>query len=61
MRDHVWFKGFSWEALQAGKMKAPYVPKLKAQDDLRFFPDCVDEQPGKEYGTYTSVGNFTDF
>jgi hypothetical protein len=42
-------------------MKAPYVPKLRDADDMRFFADCEDEQPGGEYSAYTSVGNFSDF
>ncbi len=59
--EHVWFKGFAWDAFREGKMKAPYVPKLKGGEDLRFFPDCADETPGAEYGTYTCVGNFVGF
>jgi hypothetical protein len=61
IREHPWFKGFSWESLRAGAIKAPYVPKLRDADDMRFFADCADENPGSEYGTYTSVGNFADF
>ncbi len=61
VREHAWFKGFSWESLRAGTLKAPYVPKLRDADDMRFFADCADENPGSEYGAYTSVGNFADF
>jgi hypothetical protein len=61
VREHAWFKGFAWEGLRGGQLKAPYVPKLRDADDMRFFADCADENPGSEYGTYTSVGNFADF
>jgi hypothetical protein len=43
-------------------MRAPYIPKLKGSDDLRYFPDVgADENPGSEYGPYESVGNFSGF
>ena len=61
LHQHLWFKGFNWDSLRDGKMKAPYVPRLKGSDDLRFFPDCTHESPGAEYGTYSSVGNFVGF
>ena len=61
VREHAWFKGFNWEALGEGRLKAPHVPKLRDADDMRFFADCEDEQPGAEYSAYTSVGNFSDF
>ena len=61
VREHPWFKGFNWESLGEGRLKAPYVPKLRDADDMRFFADCEDEQPGGEYSAYTSVGNFSDF
>ena len=59
--EHVWFKGFNWDGFREGKLKAPYVPKLRGGEDLRFFPDCAEETPGSEYGKYTSVGNFVGF
>ena len=61
VREHPWFKGFNWDALGEGRLKAPHVPKLRDADDMRFFADCEDEQPGAEYSAYTSVGNFSDF
>ena len=61
VREHPWFKGFNWDALSEGRLKAPHVPKLRDADDMRFFADCEDEQPGAEYSAYTSVGNFSDF
>ena len=61
--DHLWFKTFDWATFREGRMRAPYVPKLKeGGDDLRYFPDVgPDENPGSEYGQYTSVGNFAGF
>ena len=61
--EHLWFKTFDWPAFREGRMRAPYVPKLKeGGDDLRYFPDVgPDENPGSEYGQYTSVGNFAGF
>ena len=60
--EHKFFKGFSWESFREMKMRAPYTPKLRGTDDLRYFPDVsADENPGAEYGPYTSVGNFSGF
>ena len=61
VREHPWFRAFAWEALREGVARAPYVPRLRDADDMRFFADCGDENPGGEYGAYTSVGNFSDF
>jgi len=37
LKKHAWFKGFDWAALQAGKIKAPYVPTIKDPEDLTNF------------------------
>lgn len=42
-------------------LKAPYVPELKGELDLRYFTDCENENPGEGYERYASVGNFSDF
>lgn len=61
VRDHIWFRGFDWAALREGRIKAPYVPRLKDADDMHHFVDCEDENPGSDYSAYASVGNFADF
>ena len=61
LRDHPWFRDLRWEALREGKLRAPYVPRSRDLEELRFFPDCGDDKPGSEYGMYTSVGNFAGF
>ncbi|KAK7870023.1 hypothetical protein R5R35_011989 [Gryllus longicercus] len=37
IKDHDWFHGFNWSALQKGTMKAPIVPQLSGQSDTRYF------------------------
>ncbi|XP_022914385.2 cGMP-dependent protein kinase, isozyme 1-like isoform X1 [Onthophagus taurus] len=35
IRNHKWFQGFEWNKLRSKKMKAPYVPKLTSNIDVR--------------------------
>jgi hypothetical protein len=35
--NHRWFNGFDWGALATRKMKPPWLPDLKADDDSKFF------------------------
>lgn len=37
LKQHQWFDGFDWAALQAGRMKPPFVPQLDGPDDLQYF------------------------
>eukprot|EP01083_Nonionella_stella_P105917 304985_1 len=37
IKEHPWFDGFDWDALRAGTMKAPYVPKIRSTTDASNF------------------------
>lgn len=37
LRAHPWFKGFNWQALKAGTMPAPYVPRILNPEDTHNF------------------------
>lgn len=37
IRNHMWYKGFEWEALREGQLQAPYIPEVKSLDDLSNF------------------------
>lgn len=34
---HKWFSSFNWKTMRDRSMKAPYVPELKGDLDLRYF------------------------
>lgn len=62
LRDHPWLRDVRWDALREGKARAPYVPRARDLEELRFFPEVGEhERPGAEYGRYASVGNFAGF
>lgn len=44
IKEQKWFQGFDWESLQSGKMKAPYVPKIKGPTDLSNFEVTVKNE-----------------
>lgn len=44
IRNHKWFQGFEWEKLQAKKMKAPFVPKLKSITDTQYFDQFEEDK-----------------
>ncbi|KAJ1550286.1 serine/threonine protein kinase, AGC [Cladochytrium tenue] len=37
VRAHPWFRGADWAALEAGRSPPPFVPDLRAADDLAYF------------------------
>ena len=37
IRDHAWFKGFDWNALQKQTMVPPYKPQVKSETDTSNF------------------------
>jgi len=45
VRQHPWFKDFKWEWLVKGKLKSPYVPRIKNREDL----SCFQQYPDDEY------------
>ena len=49
IRNHKYFTGqaFSWKDLQSQKIKAPYIPTLKSDDDLANFKISLKPDPSK--------------
>jgi len=43
IRKHTWYSDFSWEQLNAFKMRPPIIPKVKGPDDIRNFDQCEDD------------------
>jgi len=35
--QHPWFQDIDWNLMQAKKMKAPYVPQLDNECDVKYF------------------------
>lgn len=49
IRTHPWFRKFDWKSLRSAKMVAPYVPKLKSQEDLSNFDNYPEETENLEF------------
>jgi cGMP-dependent protein kinase len=63
IKQHEWFADINWSALAQQRARAPYVPLVEDVRDLRHFVDTGDDVPGlsAKWGTYASIGRFTDF
>lgn len=60
IKDHRWFSTLDWSALLAGKVAAPYVPKIKGEGDTSNFED-YDEQKLKTADKDRFAFEFRDF
>jgi len=47
LKDHAWFAGFSWEALEALTMRPPYMPVVRSRTDLANFSVGKEDLPPK--------------
>jgi len=46
IQDHLWFKGFDWEALIQKRLKPPWKPGVKGPMDMsQIDPDLLKETP----------------
>ena len=43
MRQHIWFSGLDFKALEAKTWPAPYIPKIKSATDDSNFDTYTDE------------------
>ena len=57
IKEHAWFAGFDWGALQSRTMAAPFVPAQQAAIAIPNLPSVLQEKPAK----YSSTGEFADF
>ncbi|KZT28446.1 cAMP dependent protein kinase [Neolentinus lepideus HHB14362 ss-1] len=48
--DHPWFRGVDWDALERREIRAPIIPQISANDDIRHYSHLplppLDEIPG---------------
>ena len=65
IKDHPWFDGFDWKALEEQTMKAPYIPKVSKPDDMRNFDQISSRDPRLREDemdrNYESDGSFANF
>ena len=45
IKKHKFFDDIDWEALSKFRVKSPYQPKLKAEDDVTQFDKLFTEEP----------------
>jgi len=48
IKEHVWFKGFDWDAFEARKIPAPIIMPVKNNEDLSNFEEYPDEDAAIE-------------
>jgi hypothetical protein len=49
--NHPWFRGIDWDKLEKHQIKAPFIPKILAEDDIRNF----DEVNGTQYAMHRRI------
>ena len=42
LKNHAWYAGFDWNALEKGKMVPPYIPTILHQEDLSNFEEILE-------------------
>jgi hypothetical protein len=45
LKVHPWFQDINWEDIQNKKVKAPYIPLLEGDGDLKHFSTQFTEKP----------------
>lgn len=43
LRQHAWFRGFSWQRLREQRLEPPYRPRVKSSRDTSNFKECSKE------------------
>lgn len=65
IKKHAFFKGMDWKALAKKKIKPPFVPALKDEEDLKYFDKLFTDEPvdddddDKPEGRGTNYRGFT--
>lgn len=60
VRDHAWYRDFSWQSLRALTMDAPYKPKVRHCCDLGNFRRCEEDPTCLPYEDRGKFANFED-
>jgi hypothetical protein len=37
LKSHAWFKGIDWNAVEEKKYRAPFIPILESEEDIKYF------------------------
>lgn len=45
LKDHYYYRGFDWHALRHRKLQAPYLPDVRAPDDMKNFKYTNKKEP----------------
>ena len=61
VKTHKWFKELDWEEVFNKKLKPPFVPKVKNEEDTYNFEDYSDEDLEVEAVTEREAKVFDDF
>jgi hypothetical protein len=63
IKQHKWFKGVNWKALEELKIGAPIKPQVSGRDDLRYYDECADslEYDEEEEDIEVNQELFSDF
>ena len=57
IKEHAWFAGFDWGALQSRTMHAPFIPSEQSPTLVTSLSSVLQEKPTK----YSSAGDFSGF
>jgi len=49
LHNHQWYKNFNWDNLRSGKMRPPFVPEVRSEDDISNFEKYNDEKEPLEF------------
>jgi protein kinase A len=60
IKNHPWFAGFDWDALDAKKIKGPYLPEVHDVDDLHNFAALAEEELEFDFPPYVDDGTGWD-
>lgn len=61
IKKHAWFKTFSWQDLLDRKLKAPFVPKIKDDQDISNFDDYGEVRKQSNNLSIECCGNTLGF
>ena len=48
LMKHAWFDGVDWAVIMQKKIKPPFKPKLKSEEDVKYIDKTFTDQTPKE-------------
>ena len=48
IKNHQWFLGIDWQALNEKKVKPPFKPRIKSPGDTRYFDDVFTKESASD-------------